>query len=144
MHRLGWIAVLGAVGACATAPGAIVPYRIEGDSIPAPLAAPGDVTRGRDVITGRDGNCILCHAVPGTGKRFMGDLGPPLAGVGVRLSAGQMRLRIVDTMRLNPDTVMPSYYRVQGLNQVAEPWRGKPVLTAQQVEDVIAYLQTLR
>jgi sulfur-oxidizing protein SoxX len=74
----------------------------------------------------------------------MGDLGPALAGVGSRLSAGQIRLRIVDAMRLNPDTIMPSYYRVDGLNQVAEAWRGKPVLTAQQIEDAIAYLQTLR
>lgn len=74
----------------------------------------------------------------------MGDLGPSLAGVGSRLSAGQIRLRIVDAMRLNPDTIMPSYYRVDGLNQVAEAWRGKPVLSAQQIEDAIAYLQTLR
>jgi sulfur-oxidizing protein SoxX len=74
----------------------------------------------------------------------MGNIGPPLAGVGARLSEGQIRLRIVDPVRLNPGSVMPSYYRVEGLSQVAQAWRGKPVLTAQQVEDTIAYLLTLR
>jgi sulfur-oxidizing protein SoxX len=125
-------------------PGALVPYRVEGDAIPAPLAAPGDPERGREIVFGREGNCLLCHAVPDAGKRPMGNLGPPLAGAGTRLSEGQLRLRIVDSTRLNPDTVMPSYYRVEGLERVAEPWRGKPVLTAQQVEDVVAYLRTLR
>ena len=96
------------------------------------------------MVAGRDGNCLLCHALPDAGKRMTGDLAPALTGVGTRLSAGQMRLRIVDSARLNPDTIMPSYYRIEGLNQVAPQWRGKPVLTAQQVEDVIAYLRTLR
>lgn len=122
-----------------------MPCSVAGDAIPQPLVSqPGDAARGREVVTGRDGNCLLCHALPDAGKRIMGDLAPPLSGVGTRLSAGQMRLRIVDSTRLNPDTIMPSYYRVEGLNQVAEQWRGKPVLTAQQVEDVIAYLRTLR
>lgn len=93
---------------------------------------------------GRDGNCLLCHAVPETGARFMGNLGPPLSGVGSRLSAGQLRLRIVDTQRLNPDSIMPSYYRTEGLAQVAEAYRGKTVLTAQQIEDTVAYLVSLR
>ena len=74
----------------------------------------------------------------------MGNLAFPLSGVGARLSAGQLRLRIVDFMRLNRDTIMPSYYRIDGLNQVAAAVRGKPVLTAQQVEDTVAYLLTLR
>ena len=121
------------------------PYRVEGDAIRGPLApAPGDAARGRDVVLGRDSNCLLCHAVPEAGARFMGNLAPPLAGVGARLSEGQLRLRIVDSMRLNRDTIMPSYYRVDGLNQVGAAWRGKPVLTAQQVEDTVAYLLTLR
>lgn len=123
---------------------ALVPYRVEGDSIPAPLATPGDPARGREIAFGREGNCLLCHAVPDVGRRPTGNLAPPLAGVGTRLSEGQLRLRVVDSMRLNPDTIMPSYYRVDGLERVAEPWRGRPVLTAQQVEDVVAYLLTLR
>lgn len=140
--RAAWIAVL--CGCAAGGPNRL-DYRVAGDSIPEPLAAaPGDAARGRDVILGRDGNCLLCHAVPGTGKRVMGDLAPPLAGVGGRLSAGQLRLRVVDSQRLNPQTIMPSYYRVDGLNEVAAAWRGKPVLTAQEVEDTVAYLLTLR
>jgi L-cysteine S-thiosulfotransferase len=137
--------VFGAVaGHAGAAPDALVPYRVEGDAIVEPLAQPGDASRGRDVLVGRDGNCLLCHAVPEAGKRSMGNLAPALSGVGSRLSAGQLRLRVVDTMRLNRDTIMPSYYRVGGLTRVAEAWRGKPILTAQQVEDLVAYLQTLR
>jgi sulfur-oxidizing protein SoxX len=98
----------------------------------------------RELISGRDGNCLLCHAVAETGVRFMGDIAPPLSGVGARLSEGQLRLRIVDSSRLNPETVMPSYYKVDGLVRVAPAWRGKPVLTAQQIEDVIVYLKTLK
>ena len=131
--------------ACATASDNLLPYQVSGDEIRVPLAAlAGDAARGRDALMGRDGNCLLCHAVPETGARFMGNLGPPLSGVGARLSAAQLRLRVVDQSRLNRDTVMPSYYRVSGLTRVAEAYRGKPILTAQQIEDVVAYLQTLR
>lgn len=117
---------------------------MEGDAVHEPLTPlAGDAARGREVLLGRDGNCLLCHAVPEAGGRFMGNLAPPLSGVGSRLTAGQLRLRIVDSMRLNRDTIMPSYYRVDGLNQVGQAWRGNPVLTAQQIEDTIAYLLTL-
>lgn len=74
----------------------------------------------------------------------MGNLAQPLSGVGARLGAGQLRLRIVDASLLNRDTIMPAYYRVSGLNQVAAAYRGRPILSAQQVEDVVAYLLTLR
>ena len=74
----------------------------------------------------------------------MGNIGPPLAGVGKRLNASQLRLRLVDSTRINPQSVMPAYYRTEGLNQVASAYRGKPLLTVQQIEDVIVYLQTLR
>ena len=146
MRWAGWIAVLTGLAGCAGwAPDAVVPYRVDGDAIPERLAPePGDAARGKAVVAARDSNCLLCHAVPGAGVRIMGNVGPPLDGVGRRLTAGQLRLRIVDSMRLNRDTLMPSYYRVDGLNQVAGAWRGKPVLTAQQVEDTVAYLLTLR
>jgi len=145
MRLLVWAAGIAALGACAGDIPGRLDYRIAGDAIPEPLAAaPGDPARGRGVIMGRDGNCLLCHAVPGTGKRIMGDLGPPLAGVGARLTAGQLRLRVADSQRLNPQSIMPSYYRVDGLNEVAKNWRGKPVLTAQEVEDTVAFLVTLR
>ncbi len=132
---------------CVSAPpdAALPAFDVVGDAIPAALAqTPGDASRGRVVMAGRDANCLLCHAVPESGERFMGNVAPPLSGVGARLSAAQLRLRVVDQSRLNRDTVMPSYYRVSGLNNVAEAYRGKPILTAQQVEDVVAYLQTLR
>ena len=103
-----------------------------------------DAERGRKVLISRESNCILCHAVPETGERFYGNLAPPLSGVGRRLSAAQLRARIVDPLSFNPETIMPAYYRVTGLNRVAESLRGKPVLTAEQIEDVIAYLLTLK
>lgn len=145
MHRAAWFAAALLAGHAAAAPQGLPPYRVEGDSIPGRLAAePGDAARGRQVVASRDSNCLLCHNVPDAGTRFMGNLGPSLAGVGARLSEAQLRLRIVDSLRLNPDTVMPSYYRMDGLHQVGEAWRGRPVLTAQQVEDAVAYLLTLR
>lgn len=141
----GWGVILAAMTGCTTVAVPLEPYRVEGDAIPVPLVAgTGDPARGREVIAGRDANCLLCHVAPQTGARFMGNIGPPLAGVGARLTAGQLRLRVVDSSRLNADTVMPPYYRVHGLVRVAPAYRGKPVLSAQQVEDVVAYLQTLK
>jgi sulfur-oxidizing protein SoxX len=122
-----------------------VPYVVQGDAIPKPLTAvAGEPARGREVVTGRDANCLLCHSIPETGERFMGNVAPSLSGVGTRLTPGQLRLRVVDPTRLNPEVAMPAYYRTHGLDRVMEPYRGKPVLTAQQVEDVVAYLGTLR
>jgi L-cysteine S-thiosulfotransferase len=141
----GWLVpALAAASFAAAAQDGLVPYRVEGDSIRAPLAAPGDAARGKGLAASRDSNCLLCHVVPDSGGQAMGDIGPSLAGVGSRFEEGRLRLRVVDSMRLNPVTVMPSYYRLDGLRQVGEAWRGKPVLTAQQVEDVVAYLLTLR
>jgi len=146
VRSFGWIAMLAVAAGCATpAPQAVLPYRVEGDAIREPLApAPGDAVRGKAVVVSRDSNCLLCHAAPDSGVRVMGNVGQSLAGVGARLTEGQLRLRIVDSMRLNRDTMMPSYYRTDGLNQVAEAWRGQPILTVQQVEDTVAYLLTLR
>lgn len=126
--------------------GAVAPYTTEGDAIPRPLAAaPGDVARGAALVLDPErGNCTICHVVPGPDSRFHGNVGPSLVGVGSRLSPGQLRLRLVDSTRLNPATVMPSYYRVEGLRRVAAPFQGRPVLTAQEIEDVVAYLSTLR
>ena len=124
---------------------ALAPYRVDGDAIEAPLAgARGDAARGREVVLGRESNCLLCHAVPDAGGQPAGNIAPPLAGTGARLSAGQLRLRIVDSTRVNPQTPMPAYYRVAGLTGVAAAYRGKPILSAQEVEDVVAYLVTLK
>lgn len=114
------------------------------DAIPRSLTGiPGDAVRGRQIVIGRDGNCLLCHAIPETGERRMGDVAPPLSHVAARLTAGQLRLRVADPTRVNPAAAMPSYYRAHGLDSVARAYRGKTILTAQQVEDVVAYLLTL-
>jgi sulfur-oxidizing protein SoxX len=96
------------------------------------------------VTSRQTGLCLLCHSGPFPDERFQGDLAPDLKGAGSRWSEGQLRLRMVDSSRLNPATIMPSYYRIDGLTRVAPAWRGKPVLTAEQVEDVVAFLVTLR
>jgi sulfur-oxidizing protein SoxX len=125
---------------------ALMPYRIDGDRIEASLTGrPGDPARGRQVVADRQvGLCLLCHAAPIPEERFQGNIGPDLRGVGARLSDGQIRLRLVDAAGLAPDTVMPSYYVVEGRNRVGQAWRGRPVLSAGQIEDVVAYLATLR
>jgi sulfur-oxidizing protein SoxX len=119
-------------------------FKAVGDAIPRPLTAePGDAARGRSVVVNRDqGGCTLCHEVPGE-TRF-GNIAPPLSGVGAKLSPGQLRLRVADSSRVNPQTPMPSYYRTEGLRQVAAAYRGRPILSAQQVEDVVAFLATLK
>ena len=132
---------------CAPAPAqeALRSYEIVGDAIPKSLTGePGDPERGRDIVVKRESTCLLCHSGPFPEQRFQGDLSPNLKGTGARWSEGELRLRLVDATRLNPATIMPSFYRVDGLSRVAQAWRGKPVLTAEQVEDVVAYLATLR
>jgi sulfur-oxidizing protein SoxX len=90
------------------------------------------------------GLCLLCHSGPFPEEKFQGTLAPDLKGAGTRWSEGELRLRIVDAARLNPATIMPPYYRVQGLTRVAPAFAGKPLLSAEQIEDVVAYLTTLR
>jgi sulfur-oxidizing protein SoxX len=128
------------------APGRLVPLHVVEDGVPEPLTgAPGDATRGRALILTRDAaNCTLCHAISDAAIRFSGNLGPSLDGVGRRLSVAQLRLRVADNLRLNAATIMPSYYRIDGLDRVAIEYRGEPILTGQQIEDVIAYLATLK
>jgi sulfur-oxidizing protein SoxX len=123
-----------------------VPDDVIGDGIPKALTSePGDAKRGREIVANRQvGMCLLCHRGPIPEERFQGSVGPDLAGAGSRWSPAQLRLRIVDGRRLNPATIMPSYYRDEGLKHVAGAWQGKTILTAQQVEDVVAYLVTLR
>ena len=122
------------------------PYTVVGDAIPASLTgAPGDPGRGKAIVTSRQtGLCLLCHSAPLPEEKFQGTIGPDLQGSGSRYSEGELRLRIVDSRRLNPDTIMPSYYRLDGLERVAPAFRGKTVLSAEQIEDVVAFLKTLR
>jgi L-cysteine S-thiosulfotransferase len=124
---------------------ALRPYAVVGDAIPQPLTnTRGDAVRGRALVVERTSTCILCHNGPFPEQKFQGDLAPSLAGTGSRWSEGQLRLRLVDASSLNAATIMPSYYRVEGLTRIGPAWRGRPILSAEQIEDIVAYLVTLR
>ncbi|MGH8766389.1 MAG: sulfur oxidation c-type cytochrome SoxX [Burkholderiales bacterium] len=124
------------------------------DAIPTPLAgargdalarSTGDPARGRAIVASRQaGLCLLCHRAPIPEERFQGSIGPDLNGIGARLSEAQIRQRIVDPGKLNPSTIMPAYYRSDNLTRVAPSFQGKSILSAQQIEDVVAYLMTLK
>ena len=133
----GWAAALSLLAATSATADDAIPSSLTGTT--------GDAARGRAVVLDRQvGLCLLCHSGPFPEERFQGDLAPSLAGVGARLSAGQIRLRIVDASRVNPQTIMPPYYRKEGLSRVAPSHAGKTVLTAQQIEDVVAFLTILK
>ncbi|WP_442868690.1 sulfur oxidation c-type cytochrome SoxX [Bradyrhizobium sp. CCBAU 51745] len=133
-----------AVIASAKAEG-LAPYKIVGDGIPESLTgAPGDAARGRTLVATRTTTCILCHSGPFPEVRFQGDLAPDLAGTGNRWTMSQLRLRLVDASRFNPATMMPSYYRADGLVRVGRNFTGKPILSAAEIEDIVAFLATLR
>ena len=122
----------------------LVPYQVEGDRIVAPLTGhPGDPARGQALVLDQHGStCILCHqgAVPGMG----GTVGPSLAGVAARLDPAQLRLRLVNAAAVTPDTIMPAFYALDGLTRVGSTFAGRPVLDAGQIEDIVAFLTTLR
>ncbi len=129
-----WLALL--VAGCAAAP-------VAPDGIDVPFAATGDAARGREVFVTREGgHCVLCHAVPGV--EVAGNVGPRLAGVGARFSRAQIRMRVADITRVSPDAAMPAFHRSEGLTRVAPEYRGKPALSGQQVEDLVAWLSTLK
>jgi sulfur-oxidizing protein SoxX len=105
---------------------------------------PGDAERGRAIAADRAlGNCVACHAMP-VGEPFQGDVGPDLRGVASRLSEAEIRLRVVDAKMVNPGTAMPPYHRVERLHGMRKDLVGKPILSAGQVEDVVAFLMTLK
>lgn len=139
-------AVLALALATARAEEGVVSFTIVGDAIPASLTgASGDPNRGRAIVTDRTrGLCLLCHGGPFPEERFQGNLAPDLAGIGTRRSPAQLRLRLVDGRALNPDTIMPSYYSLTGLTRVGRVWQGRPILSAAEIEDVVAFLATLR
>lgn len=150
--RLSWIAcavsLLAGAPSLAAAQATARPggFTVVGDGIPAPLIdAGGDAERGRTIVATRQlGLCLLCHSGPIPEERFQGNLAPDLAGTGRRWTAAQLRLRLTDPRRLNPESIMPAYYRSEELTRVGNAWQGKTLLSAQQIEDVVAYLLTLR
>ena len=123
-----------------------LPYSIVGDTIPRPLTGvPGDAASGRAIIANRQvGLCLLCHTGPFPEERFQGNLAPNISGAGSRWSEGQLRLRLVNAGRLNVASIMPAYYSTTGLNRVSSAAQGKPLLAAQQIEDVVVFLRTLK
>lgn len=111
----------------------------------APLGPLGDATRGRAIVVDRQkGFCLLCHSGPFPEQRFMGNLAPDLEGAGQRYTTGELRLRIATPQKVLPNTIMPAYFETDGLYRVAKPFQGKPILDAQQIEDVVAFLATLK
>jgi sulfur-oxidizing protein SoxX len=118
---------------------------VVGDSIAESLSGmPGDPVRGRAIVASRQtGLCLLCHSGPFPEERFQGNLAPELGMSAKRLSAAQLRARIVDASRFNPDTIMPTYYKASNLKRVGTKWIGQPILNEQEIEDVVAFLGTL-
>lgn len=123
-----------------------VEWEAEGFAIPEPLGGlQGNPQRGKAVVIDRDrGNCLACHQMPIPEEPMHGTVAPPLNGVGARLSEGQLRLRIVNEQRVNPNTIMPAFYKRPGEYHRPHPAYKTTVLTAQEVEDVVAYLMTLK
>jgi sulfur-oxidizing protein SoxX len=153
-----WLCVLGALGASSLSaqsllqsPDPSLPkypplegYKQVGDSVPKALGGRvGDAREGGQIVTTRLGQCTLCHSVPNF-QGHVGNLGPALSGVGARLSSAQLRLRIINESLVNPSSIMPAFYKIDSLVNVDPIWAGQPILNAQQIEDVVAYLATLQ
>jgi sulfur-oxidizing protein SoxX len=125
----------------------LVPYTIVDDnSIPKSLTGKaGDPANGRKLaINRKKGNCLACHVMPIPEQQFHGETAPSLYGVGKRLSEGELRLQLVNSKVTNESTLMPSFYRTYGFNKVLKKFQGKSILEAQDVEDIVAYLMTLK
>jgi sulfur-oxidizing protein SoxX len=105
----------------------------------------GDAARGRAIIIDRQkGFCLLCHSGPFSEEPLQGNLAPSLEGAGSRWNEDQLRLRLMDNKRINPESIMPAYHRIEGLNRVGHVWRDRPILNAAEIEDVLAFLMGLK
>lgn len=146
MTRSLRVALACLVAAGSPAAAQVAAFTVAGDAIDAPLdGLAGDAARGEAVVKNREtANCLICHSIPDPREAFMGEIGPPLAGVGARLTPGQIRLRLVDPTLVNPGAIMPPYHRIHDLVRVDPRFAGRPVLSAQEIEDVVAWLITLR
>ena len=139
-------AILMAVGGASAYAQPAVAYRMSGDTIPEPLVArPGNPADGAKLMADRHRSlCVLCHAGPFSAPHMQGDIAPNLKGVGSRLSAAQIRLRVANIKALNPASLMPAYLAVIDRPDIAEVWRGKAILEPGEIEDIVAYLATLK
>lgn len=120
--------------------------QVTGDAVAQSLTgSAGDPERGRAIITDRQkGLCLLCHSGPFPEEPLQGNLAPGLEGAGSRWTEGQLRLRLMDNKRVNPESIMPAYHRIEGLNRVGSAWRDRPILNAAEIEDVLAFLMGLK
>jgi len=144
---LSGLIVLFAVSTSSFSEEKFIPWQIENYAINKPLGGlMGDAKRGKEIVKRKDkGNCLACHSLPIPEESFHGTVGPSLKGIATRLNTGQIRLRIADETKLIPGTIMPGFYKnPKEINRVADGFWGKTVLTAQEVEDVVAYLMTLK
>ncbi len=119
---------------------------VAGDAVAQSLTgSAGDPLRGRAIIVDRQkGFCLLCHSGPFNEDSLQGNLAPSLEGAGSRWNEGQLRLRLMDNKRINPESIMPAYHRIEGLNRVGPTWRDRPILNAAEIEDVLAFLMGLK
>jgi len=139
-------AILGTTAVTAQA-GGLADYMILNNEIPEYLSgtAPGDAKRGKKLAVHRKkGNCLACHQMPIPEEQDHGLTGPTLDGVGSRMTEGELRLRLIDPKRVNEDTMMPAFYKIDGLHRVLKKFKGKPILKAQEIEDIVAYMMTLK
>ncbi len=140
------VALLLAAAATTAAAEGASPITFDGAGISKPLtSSPGDAQRGRAIVVNRQlGLCLLCHSGPFPEEPSAGNLATSLDGVGARWTQAQLRARIVDARRLDPSSLMPAFHSTANHQRVAPGWAGRPILDAQQVEDVVAFLQTLK
>jgi L-cysteine S-thiosulfotransferase len=120
--------------------------QVTGDAVMQSLTgSAGDPARGRAIVIDRQkGFCLLCHSGPFNEEPLQGNLAPSLEGAGSRWNEGQLRLRLMDNKRINPESIMPAYHRIEGLNRVGHVWRDRPILNAAEIEDVLAFLMGLK
>jgi sulfur-oxidizing protein SoxX len=146
MRLLGAAPALAALAVTAVTAEPLRPFVVEGDAIARSLTGrPGDARRGESLVADRRTSlCLLCHQGPLPEPHAQGTLAPDLKGVGRRLSTGQLRLRIVDMPRLDPVTIMPAYYRLAEHERIPAQWKSRPILAAQDIEDIVAFLVTLK
>jgi sulfur-oxidizing protein SoxX len=112
----------------------------------------GDPANGRQIMNKGSGNCVACHEVTALAEfPFHGNIGPSLDGVADRWSEEELRGIVTNAKEMFPDSIMPSFYRTEGYTRPGKAFTGKalegpvePLLTAQQVEDVVAFLLTLK